>query len=50
MIKEFVKDMVKYLPARIVPVIVGVLSIPIITHLLPAGDYLEINGEKKVSR
>ena len=39
MIKDFLKDMVRYLPAQIVPGIVGFISIPIITRLFPPGDY-----------
>lgn len=39
MIKDLIKDMVKYLPAQIVPAIVGIISIPIITRLFPPGDY-----------
>jgi O-antigen/teichoic acid export membrane protein len=39
MIKNFVKDSVKYLPAQIVPGIVGFISIPIITRLFSPQDY-----------
>jgi O-antigen/teichoic acid export membrane protein len=39
MIKSFIKDMVKYMPAQIIPAIVGIVSIPIITRLFPPGDY-----------
>ena len=39
MIKNLIKDMVKYLPAQIVPAIVGIVSIPIITRLFPPSDY-----------
>jgi len=39
MIKSLTKDMVKYLPAQIVPGIVGFISIPIITRLFTAGEY-----------
>ena len=34
-----VKDMVKYLPAQVVPGLVGFISIPVITRLFPPGDY-----------
>jgi O-antigen/teichoic acid export membrane protein len=39
MIKGFLKDTVKYLPAQIVPGIVGFVSIPIITRLFAPEDY-----------
>ncbi len=39
MIKSFIKDMAKYLPAQIIPAIVGIVSIPIITRLFSPGDY-----------
>jgi len=39
MIKGFVKDTIKYLPAQIAPAIVGFISIPIITRLFPPHDY-----------
>lgn len=39
MIRDLFKDMTKYLPAQIVPGIVGFISIPIITRLFPPGDY-----------
>jgi len=39
MIKDLIKDMGKYLPAQIVPAIVGFISIPIITHLFLPGEY-----------
>jgi len=39
MIKEFLKDTIKYLPAQIVPGLVGLLSIPIITRLFNSNDY-----------
>jgi len=34
-----VKDMFKYLPAQVIPGLVGFVSIPIITRLFPPGDY-----------
>jgi O-antigen/teichoic acid export membrane protein len=39
MIKDFVEDIVKYLPAQIAPGIVGVISIPIVTRLFSPGEY-----------
>jgi O-antigen/teichoic acid export membrane protein len=37
--EHFIKDMVKYSPAQIVPGIVGFVSIPIITRLFSPQDY-----------
>ena len=39
MIQEFIKDLGKYLPAQVVPAIVGFFSIPIITRLFLPADY-----------
>jgi O-antigen/teichoic acid export membrane protein len=39
MVKNFLKDIVKYIPGQIVPAIVGFISIPIITRLFPPQDY-----------
>jgi len=39
MTKDFFKDMFKYLPAQVVPGIVGFISIPIITRLFLPQDY-----------
>lgn len=39
MTKDFLKDIVKYLPAQIAPAIVGLISIPVITRLFPPADY-----------
>jgi len=39
MIKGFLKDAAKYLPAQIAPAIVGFVSIPIITRLFAPEDY-----------
>jgi len=39
MIQELIKDMAKYLPSYFVPALVGLGTIPIITHLFPPGDY-----------
>ena len=39
MIKDFLKDAIKYLPALIAPGIVGFVSIPIVTRLFHATDY-----------
>ncbi len=39
MIQEFIEDFGKYLPAQVVPAIVGFFSIPIITRLFPPADY-----------
>lgn len=38
-IREFIRDMAKYLPSRIVPAAVGLLVIPIVTRLFPPADY-----------
>ena len=39
MIKNFAKDMFKYLPAQIVPAIIGFISIPVVTRLFSSEDY-----------
>jgi len=39
MIRNFVKDLLKYLPAQIVPALVGLIAIPIVTRLFPPADY-----------
>jgi len=39
MIRDFVKDLLKYLPAQIAPSLVGMIAIPIITRLFPPADY-----------
>jgi O-antigen/teichoic acid export membrane protein len=39
MTKGFLTDMAKYLPAQIVPGMVGLVSIPIVTRLFPPADY-----------
>lgn len=39
MIRGFIKDLAKYLPSQIAPAIVGLIVIPIITHLFPPEDY-----------
>jgi len=39
MIKELIKDGLKYIPSQIVPAIVGLISIPIVTRLFPPADY-----------
>jgi len=39
MIENLFKDIVKYIPAQIVPGIVGLISIPIITRLFQPGEY-----------
>ena len=38
-IRGFVKDLLKYLPAQIVPAIAGMIVIPVITRLFPPADY-----------
>lgn len=43
MIKDFVGDAIKYLPAMIVPGIVGFISIPIVTRLFSPVDYGNYN-------
>ena len=35
----FVKDMLKYLPAQVVPGLVGLVSIPIVTRIFPPAEY-----------
>ncbi len=39
MIKNLVKDLVKYSPAVIVPAIIGIIALPIITRLFSPEDY-----------
>lgn len=39
LIREFVKDIAKYLPTAIIPAVVGFVSIPIITRLFAPEDY-----------
>ena len=39
MIKLLTKDMIKYLPAQIIPALVGIISIPIITRLFSPEEY-----------
>lgn len=39
MIRDLIKDLLKYLPAQIVPAIMGLTTIPIITRLFPPADY-----------
>lgn len=39
MIKNFIKDTLKYLPSQIIPALIGVIAIPIITHLFLPADY-----------
>ncbi len=39
MIQDFIKDLLKYLPAQIAPAIMGLITIPIITRLFPPADY-----------
>ena len=39
MIRDFVKDLLKYLPAQIAPALVGLIAIPIVTRLFPPADY-----------
>lgn len=35
MSRDFLKDMVRYLPAQMAPAIVGFISMPVITRLFP---------------
>ena len=35
----FMKDMLKYLPAQVVPGLVGLVSIPIVTRIFPPAEY-----------
>ena len=37
--RDLIKDLVKYLPAQIVPAIVGLATIIVVTRLFPPGDY-----------
>lgn len=39
MIRDFIKDLTKYLPAQVAPAIVGLVAIPIITRLFAPGEY-----------
>jgi O-antigen/teichoic acid export membrane protein len=39
MIRDFLKDLLKYLPANVVPAILGFISIPILTRLFAPADY-----------
>ncbi len=39
MIKELLKDIVKYFPSYVVPAIVGIIAVPIVTRLFPPADY-----------
>src|SRR4030042_3810764 len=39
MIPDFVQDLTKYLPAQVVPAIVGLVAIPVFTRLFPPTDY-----------
>ena len=39
MIRDFIKDLRKYLPAQITPAIMGLITIPIITRLFPPENF-----------
>ena len=39
MIRDLIKDLLKYVPAQIVPALVGLVAIPIVTRLFPPSDY-----------
>ena len=39
MFKELLKDLTKYSPSLIVPIIVEIIALPIITRLFPPGEY-----------
>jgi O-antigen/teichoic acid export membrane protein len=39
MISEFVKDIIRYIPSKVVPAAFGILTIPLITRLLEPNDY-----------
>lgn len=39
----FLKDMLKYLPAQVVPGLVGLVSIPVVTRMFPPGEYGDYN-------
>lgn len=39
MTEGFLKDMLKYLPAQVVPGLVGLVSIPVVTRIFPPGEY-----------
>jgi O-antigen/teichoic acid export membrane protein len=39
MIRDFIKDLLKYLPANVVPAILGFVAIPILTRLFAPADY-----------
>jgi O-antigen/teichoic acid export membrane protein len=38
-IRDLIKDLLKYLPAQIAPAVMGLITIPIITRLFPPADY-----------
>jgi len=39
MIKGLLKDLVKYLPVKVVPAIAGIIVLPVVTRLFPPEDY-----------
>ena len=39
MIRELIKDMVKYLSSYIAPALVGLIAVPILTRLFPPEEY-----------
>jgi O-antigen/teichoic acid export membrane protein len=39
----FLKDVLKYLPAQVAPGIVGLVSIPVVTHIFPPAEYGDYN-------
>jgi len=39
MIRYLFKDMAEYFPSMAIPAIVGILALPIVTHLFPPADY-----------
>ena len=43
MSKGFLSDVLKYLPAQVTPGLVGLVSIPIVTHIFPPSEYGDYN-------
>ncbi|MEW6101746.1 MAG: flippase [Candidatus Omnitrophota bacterium] len=39
MIQLFLKDITKYIPAQVIPILVGIISVPILTRLFPPEEY-----------
>jgi len=39
MIKNLFKDTIEYIPSQVIPILVGIVSLPIFTRLFPPADY-----------